>query len=106
MEMAKMENNEIKNSKLIPRLRFPGFEGEWEEKALNETGFLTAGGTPSTLNEDYWGGNINWLQSGAVQNCIINEQAVIKKITKLGLQHSAAHLIRPDSVLIAITGAT
>lgn len=104
--MAKMENNEIKNSKLIPRLRFPGFEGGWEEKALDETGFLTAGGTPSTLNEDYWGGNINWLQSGAVQNCIINEQAVIKKITKLGLQHSAAHLIRPDSVLIAITGAT
>ena len=36
MEMAKMENNEIKNSKLIPRLRFPGFEGEWEEKKLGE----------------------------------------------------------------------
>ena len=33
--MAKMENNEIKNSKLIPRLRFPGFEGEWEEKPLS-----------------------------------------------------------------------
>ena len=36
MEMAKMENNEIKNSKLIPRLRFPGFEGEWEEKLVKE----------------------------------------------------------------------
>lgn len=36
MEMAKMENNEIKNSKLIPRLRFPRFEGEWEEKKLGE----------------------------------------------------------------------
>ena len=36
MEMAKMENNEIKNSKLIPRLRFPGFEVEWEEKKLGE----------------------------------------------------------------------
>ncbi len=31
-----MENNEIKNSKLIPRLRFPGFEVEWEEKKLGE----------------------------------------------------------------------
>ncbi len=34
--MAKMENNEIKNSKLIPRLRFPGFEGEWEYVNGNE----------------------------------------------------------------------
>ena len=34
--MAKMENTEIKNSKLIPRLRFPGFEGELEEKKLGE----------------------------------------------------------------------
>lgn len=35
MEMAKMENNEIKNSKLIPRLRFPGFTGEWEKMPLS-----------------------------------------------------------------------
>lgn len=34
--MAKMENDEMKNGKLIPRLRFPGFEGEWEEKKLGE----------------------------------------------------------------------
>ena len=31
-----MENNEIKNSKLIPRLRFPGFEGEWDERPLGK----------------------------------------------------------------------
>lgn len=30
-----MENNEIKNSKLIPRLRFPGFTGEWEKMPLS-----------------------------------------------------------------------
>ena len=38
-----MENNEIKNSKLIPRLRFPGFEGEWEEKKLGEVGTFIRG---------------------------------------------------------------
>lgn len=43
MEMAKMENNEIKNSKLIPRLRFPGFTGEWEEKKLGEVGIFIRG---------------------------------------------------------------
>ena len=30
-----MENNEMKNGKLIPRLRFPDFTGEWEEKPLS-----------------------------------------------------------------------
>lgn len=89
-----------------PQLRFAGFSGEWIYKSLEELGVLTAGGTPSTSNPDYWGGDINWLQSGAVQNCIITETAVNRKITKLGLRHSAAYLIRPNSVLIAITGAT
>lgn len=45
MEMAKMENNEIKNSKLIPRLRFLGFEGGWEEKKLGEVATFKRGMT-------------------------------------------------------------
>lgn len=91
---------------LTGKKRLAGFTGEWEERRLDEIGFLTAGGTPSTMEPSYWGGDINWLQSGAVQNCIITPDAVIKTITKAGLQNSAAYLIKPDSVLIAITGAT
>lgn len=91
---------------LTGKKRLAGFTGEWEERRLDEIGFLTAGGTPSTMEPSYWDGDINWLQSGAVQNCIITPDAVIKTITKAGLQNSAAYLIKPDSVLIAITGAT
>lgn len=29
-------NNETKKGKLVPELRFPGFEGEWEEKKFGE----------------------------------------------------------------------
>lgn len=96
----------MSNNNNTPRLRFPEFTEEWIENSLEKIGFLTAGGTPSTSNLEYWGGDINWLQSGAVQNRIIKEDAVTRKITKLGLQKSAAYLIHPDSVLIAITGAT
>ena len=46
------------------------------------------------------------MQSGAVQNCVISPKAVVRKITDEGLKNSAAYLIAPDSVLIAITGAT
>lgn len=95
-----------KEGQKIPEIRFKGFEGDWEEKKLEEIGYMTAGGTPSTLNPKYWNGNINWLQSGAIKNCIIYQNSVIRKITKDGLSSSSAHLIRKDSVLIAITGAT
>lgn len=91
---------------LTGKKRLAGFTGEWRDKKLDEIGFLTAGGTPSTIEPSYWGGDINWLQSGAVQNCIITPDAVVKTISKEGLQNSAAYLIKPDSVLIAITGAT
>lgn len=91
---------------LTGKKRLAGFTGEWRDKKLDEMGFLTAGGTPSTIEPSYWGGDINWLQSGAVQNCIITSDAVVKTISKEGLQNSATYLIKPDSVLIAITGAT
>ncbi|MCR5312803.1 MAG: restriction endonuclease subunit S [Bacteroidaceae bacterium] len=89
-----------------PRVRFKGFEGEWKSVILGEVGFMTAGGTPSTFNPDFWGGSINWLQSGAIQNCIIYPSAVEKKITEKGLNQSSAYLIRKESILVAITGAT
>ena len=91
---------------LTGKKRLLGFTEPCEEKPLKDLGFMTAGGTPSTFVSEYWGGEINWLQSGAVKNKVIQPSAVERKITKAGLEHSAAYMIRKDSVLIAITGAT
>lgn len=87
-------------------VRVKGFSKPWVEVELRQTGVMKSGGTPSTLVPEYWNGNINWLQSGAVQNCYIYPSAVSQKITELGLSKSAAYLISHDSVLIALTGAT
>lgn len=87
-------------------VRVKGFSKPWVEVELRQTGVMKSGGTPSTLVPEYWNGNINWLQSGAVQNCYIYPSAVCQKITELGLSKSAAYLISHDSVLIALTGAT
>ena len=38
----------------VPKRRFPGFEGEWEEKELEELGKVITGNTPSTSNASYW----------------------------------------------------
>lgn len=73
---------------------------------MSEIGTLKAGGTPSTFVQSFWNGNINWLQSGAVQNNVVYPNAVTKRISQEGLEHSSAYIIKEDSVLIAITGAT
>ena len=91
---------------LTGKVRVKGFSTPWIEVELRQTGVMKSGGTPSTLVPEYWNGNINWLQSGAVQNCYIYPSAVNQKITELGLSKSAAYLISHDSVLIALTGAT
>lgn len=78
----------------------------WEVKKLGAIGVCFAGGTPSTFNSEYWGGDIIWLPSGRVQNNILEIQDSEITITKIGLEESAAKLIKPNSVLVAITGAT
>ena len=42
----------------VPKLRFPEFKGEWEEKELGEVGDIITGKTPSTKEEELWDGDI------------------------------------------------
>lgn len=55
-------SNETKN-KIVPKLRFPEFRVDigWEEKTLSEVGEIITGKTPSTENEDFWGGDILFI---------------------------------------------
>lgn len=96
-----------KNLKIAAMQKLLTPKKDWETKELGSIGFMTAGGTPATNVPKYWNGDINWLQSGAVQNNIIYYgEDLVKKITSSGLKNSAAYLIKKDSVLIALTGAT
>lgn len=80
---------------------------DWDIRPIKHLAKTIPGGTPSTSNLDYWeNGNIPWLPSGMVQNCIIYEEDAFKFITEKGLQNSATKNIGPYSVLIALTGAT
>ena len=78
----------------------------WVTKKLGEIANCFAGGTPSTFNRDFWGDKIPWLPSGRVKNNIIKPIENEITITDLGLSSSAAKMIKPNSILIAITGAT
>lgn len=56
------------------------------------------------LNQEFWGGNINWINSGEVNNLRICKPS--KKITELGMNKSATKLLPKGTTVLAITGAT
>lgn len=76
----------------IPQIRFKGFEGEWEEKALDKVATIVGGGTPDTKVAEYWNGDINWFSPAEIGKCIYAENST-RKITKLGLQKSSAKIL-------------
>ena len=94
-------------NKTIPTLRFKEFKGDWKVHKLGTECVIFAGGTPSTSISDYWdNGDINWLPSGSVQDCVINDDDIKTKITLKGLKNSSAKMIKPNTTLLAMTGAT
>lgn len=84
---------------------YPEIPENWHLCKVKHIANTYAGGTPSTENINYWtDGNIPWLPSGKLQNCdVISSE---KFITEEGLNNSSTKWIKPNTVLIALTGAT
>ena len=76
----------------VPRIRFKGFEEDWEQRKLGEVANIVGGGTPSTSNEKYWDGNIDWYAPAEIGEQIYAFWS-IRKITEEGLKHSSAKLL-------------
>ncbi|MFZ4561403.1 MAG: restriction endonuclease subunit S [Saprospiraceae bacterium] len=84
----------------VPRVRFPEFEGEWEEKRLGEVGEFTGGGTPSKSSQQYWEGNIPWISSSDISEDSIHQFSISRFITKEALEQSATKLVPANSILL------
>ena len=77
---------------------------DWEVFQISEISDSYSGGTPSTVNKNYYGGSINWITSSELNQGVI--RCTSECITELGLKHSSAKLIRPSTLLVAMYGAT
>ncbi len=93
-----------KKKKYIPELRFPEFgkEGKWITKSIGSISKVSAGGTPTSTEPKYWGGDIPWMNSGELNLKRIYE--VANSITELGLKESSTKKIPPLCVLIGLAG--
>ena len=88
----------------VPEIRFDGFTDDWEQRKLVEIATETyGGGTPKTSNEEFWKGDIPWIQSSDLMDeCLfdvrprkcISHEAVSKSATKLVPQNSIAIVTR------------
>ncbi len=87
-------------------IRFKDEDGndypDWEEKRVGEIAKVTAGGTPSTLKDEFWGGEIPWMNSGELNLKRVYD--VQNHITTLGLNNSSTKLIPRECVLIGLAG--
>lgn len=63
---------------------------------------IFSGGTPSTTNPEYWGGELNWLSSGETSKRFIRDTD--KKITELGVKQSSTRLASAGDIVIASAG--
>lgn len=75
---------------------------EWREVKLGELGDVIGGGTPSTKNESYYGGDISWITPKDLSN--YTERYISKgerMITTEGLAGSSAKLMPKNTVLFS-----
>lgn len=87
---------------LTGKRRLPGFVGVWAEARIGDFTDCTAGGTPSTREERYWGGTIPWMSSGDLHLKRVSH--VDGRITEEGLENSSTKWIPAGCVLIGLAG--
>lgn len=78
---------------------------EWKEVRLGDVcSRVCSGGTPKSMNLSYYGGEIPWLNTKEIDfNRIYSTE---KTITESGLSNSSAKWIVPNTVTVAMYGAT
>ncbi len=108
-EMEVLEKREEEMMRKIEQikdsLRFV-VQNNSKEERLGNICEIQSGGTPSRQNQSFWNGNINWIRSEVCQNQFVYENQVQEKITEEGLKKSSAKILKRDTVLIALVGAT
>ena len=76
----------------------------WKVENIGNSFEVLLGGTPSRKKEEYWDGDIPWINSGEINNFRVVRPSEF--ISDKGFKNSSTKLLPKRSTLIAITGAT
>ena len=84
-----------------PKIRFKGFNDDWEQRKLGEITESYSGGTPTAGKKEYYDGDIPFIRSGE-----INSEKTELFITDEALNNSSAKMVKKGDILYALYGAT
>ena len=85
----------------VPRVRFEGFSGDWNDMKLGEIAETYSGGTPSVGIRSYYNGVIPFIRSAE-----INSDKTELYLSNDGLKNSSAKMVNVGTILYALYGAT
>ena len=80
--------------------RLPGFSGEWKKVKISEICKIESGGTPATVDEQCWNGDIFWCTPSDITNAGKYISHTPQKITQKGIDTSSATLLPTGSVIM------
>ena len=85
----------------VKKLMMP--KAGWKDTTIEKIADVVTGATPSTAVPEYWNNaTIPWMSSGEINKRFISSTE--NYISKFGYDSSSTHLIRPNSVLVALAG--
>ena len=88
------------HGKSVPKLRFPGFKEEWENKQLCNECVFFSGGTPASTDAKLYNGAIPFIRSAEIDNTTTKLFLSAK-----GIAESSAKEVRTGDLLLAMYGA-
>lgn len=76
----------------------------WVWVALEQIATFASGGTPSRSRPDFFGGDIPWVKTGELLDGDVTSAE--EHLTQVGLENSSAKIFPPNTLLVAMYGAT
>ena len=84
---------------LVPQIRFAGFTDPWEQRKLGDVATIVGGGTPSTNNDAYWDGDIDWYSPAELGEQVYADRSV-RRITQAGYDSCSATLLPAGKTIL------
>lgn len=81
-----------------PSLRFTSLsQADWYETCLSDVVDVVGGGTPSTSQDDYWNGDVQWFTPSEITQKYVTESS--RTITEEGVSNSSARYLPQGTIL-------
>ena len=93
----------MSTTRKTPKLRFPEFTDDWEQRKLSDIGNIITGSTPSTKDKNNYNGDFLFVSPADIQG----NRFVEKTITTLSeLGFKKGRILAPKSTLFVSIGST